>query len=83
MTEHEEACSVQVIEFCRTHFRKLGMEQFASKLGARPEDIAIAACYAAWDLAAVHKGDDPVSAVEFLRTSADIIERQLMEGTRQ
>ncbi|MBA3511845.1 hypothetical protein [Sphingomonas sp.] len=79
MTHDEEACSVQVIEFCRTHFRKLGAEQFAAKLGARPEDIAIAACYSAFDLAAVHKGD-PIAGIEFARTALDVIERSLLAG---
>lgn len=49
MTEQEEQCSVLVIEFCRKHFRTLGVEEFAARLGARPEDVAIAACYAAFD----------------------------------
>ena len=75
MTHDEETCSVQVIEFCRTHFRKLGEVEFA-KLGARPEDVAIAACYAATDLA----GSDPVLAVEFCRTALDVIERSILAG---
>lgn len=78
MTEQEEQCSVQVIEFCRRHFRKLGMEEFA-KLGARPEDIAIAACYAAFDLAAAHKGSG-IEGVEFCRTALDVIERSILAG---
>lgn len=80
MTEQEEQRSVLVIEFCRKHFRSLGVEQFVAKLGARPEDVAIAACYAAFDLAASHKGTDPVAGVEFVRTACDVIERSIMSG---
>lgn len=76
MTEQEEKCSVLVIEFCRKNLRKLGAEEF-KKLGARPEDIAIAACYAAFDLAASHKGD-AVAGLEFARTALDVIERSIM-----
>ena len=79
MTEQEEKCSVLVIEFCRDHFRKLGEVEFA-KMGARSEDIAIAACYAAFDLASAHKGDDPISGIEFARTALDVIERSILSG---
>ena len=78
MTEQEEECSVRVIEFCRTHLRKLGLEEFTGKMSLRPEDVAIAACFAAHDLATAHKANDPVAGVEFLRTAADVIERQLL-----
>lgn len=78
MTHDEETCSVQVIEFCRTHFRKLGEVEF-TKLGARPEDVAIAACYAATDLAASHKGS-AIEGIEFARTALDVIERSLLAG---
>jgi hypothetical protein len=67
-----------VIEFCRTHFRKLGAEEFV-KLGARPADIAIAACYSAFDLSAAHKGD-AIAGIEFARTALDVIERSLLSG---
>lgn len=76
MTHDEEACSVLVIDFCRRHLRNLALTEFA-KLGARPEDLAIAASYAAFDLAAAHKGD-PIAGVEFARTALDVIERQLL-----
>lgn len=78
MTHDEETCSVQVIEFCRTHFRKLGAVEFA-KIGARPEDIAIAACYSAFDLAAAHKGN-AIEGIEFARTALDVIERVILAG---
>ena len=73
MTEPEEDCSVQVIEFCRTHFRKLGAEQFAAKLGARPDDISIAAIYAAVDLAQHHTGDT-ASAIAWAREALAVLE---------
>lgn len=79
MTRDEETCSVMVIEFCRRHFRKLGAEEFV-KLGARPEDIAIAACYSAFDLSAAHKGN-PIAGVEFARTALDVIERSIIDGS--
>ncbi len=74
MTEQEEQCSVVVIEFCRTHFRKLGAEQFA-KLGARPDDISIAAIYSAVDLAQHHTGDT-ASAIAWARGALDVLEAQ-------
>jgi hypothetical protein len=80
MTEQEEQCSMMVIEFCRDHFRKLGAVEF-EKMGARPEDVAIAACYAAFDLAATHKGD-PIAGVEFVRTALDVIERSIISGSQ-
>ncbi|QNP46064.1 hypothetical protein H9L14_01970 [Sphingomonas sediminicola] len=78
MTREEEDCSVKVIEFCRTHFRKLGSEEFA-KMGARSEDVAIAACYSAFDLASAHKGD-AFAGIELARTALDVIERSLLTG---
>lgn len=74
MTEQEEQCSVVVIEFCRKHFRKLGEFEFA-KLGARPDDISIAAIYAAVDLAQQHTGD-PASAICWARGALDVLEAQ-------
>ena len=81
MTEQEEECSVMVIEFCRDHFRKLGNVEFA-KMGARSEDIAIAAAYAAFDLATANKDGDPIAGIEFARTALDVIERSLLSGER-
>jgi hypothetical protein len=78
MTRDEEECSLAVIEFCRTHFRKLGVVEFA-KIGARPEDISIGAIYAAFDLAEGFAGDG-VAALEWLRTGLDLMERQVLAG---
>jgi hypothetical protein len=72
MAEQEEDCSVQVIEFCRTHFRKLGSEEF-TKLGARPDDISIGAIYAAVDLAQHHTGDT-ASAIRWAREALTVLE---------
>jgi hypothetical protein len=82
MTEQEEDCSMQVIEFCRKHFRKLGSEEF-TKLGARPDDISIAAIYAAVDLAQHHTGNT-ADAIRWAREALDVLEAsQGPEGTVQ
>ena len=78
MTHDEETCSMQVIEFCRTHFRKLGAIEFA-KIGARPEDIAIGAIYSAVDLAQHHTGDT-ASALIWARQALDLMESQICGG---
>jgi hypothetical protein len=72
MTEEQEDCSMQVIDFCRRHFRKLGAEEF-TKLGARPDDISIAAIYAAVDLAQHHTGDT-ASAIRWAREALAVLE---------
>jgi hypothetical protein len=72
VTEQEEDCSMQVIDFCRRHFRKLGAEEFA-KLGARPDDISIGAIYAAVDLAQHHTGDT-ATAIRWARGALDVLE---------
>jgi hypothetical protein len=72
MTEQEEDCSMKVIDFCRRHFRKLGAEEF-TKLGARPDDISIAAIYAAVDLAQHHTGDT-ASAIRWAREALAVLE---------
>jgi len=74
MTEREEDCSVLVIDFCRKHFRKLGEVEFV-KLGARPDDISIAAIYAAVDLAQHHTGEgDIASAIRWAREALSVLE---------
>lgn len=78
MTEQEEDCSMVVIDFCRTHFRKLGAVEF-KKLGARPDDISIGAVYAAVDLAQEHAGDT-ASAIRWARQALDVLEAQLGAG---
>jgi hypothetical protein len=79
MNRDEETCSLLVIEFCRTHFRKLGVEQFA-KLGARPDDIAIGAIYSAVDLAQhLEQTGDTASAIAWARKALDELERQSLE----
>jgi hypothetical protein len=79
MTPEEEHCSMLVIDFCRTHFRKLGAVEFV-KIGARPEDIAIGAIYSAVDLAQHHTGDT-TSALAWAREALDLMERQIKEGS--
>lgn len=72
MTRDQEAKSVRSIEFCRLHFRKLGTEAFAQR-GAATTDIAIAAAYAAVDLAQ-HVTGDPASAIAYVRLALDVFE---------
>lgn len=78
MTHDEETCSMMVIEFCRDHFRKLGAVEF-TKLGARPEDIAIAAVYSAIDLAQHHTGD-PASALAWVRQALEVVAQSPSTG---
>ena len=64
-----------VIEMARKLTRSL-----VSKLterGVQPADATIALAYALHDAATELTGD-PASAVEWLRTAADVMERQLM-----
>ena len=58
---------------------KAVMTNNTAKIGARPNDIAIAACYSAFDLAAAHKGN-PIEGIEFARTALDVIERGILAG---
>ncbi|MFL0412932.1 hypothetical protein [uncultured Sphingomonas sp.] len=74
MTSTDEACSMQVIEFCRDMNRKAARQYVA--LGIRAEDIAIAAAYSAADLAQHHTGD-PASAIAWLRRALDVMEEGL------
>jgi hypothetical protein len=79
MTPDQETSSLLVIEFCRTHFRKLGAVEFA-KLGARPDDIAIGAIYSAVDLAQhLEQTGDTASAIAWARKALDELERQSLE----
>lgn len=81
MTGDNEQTSVKAIELCRNLNRKAAAEY--EKRGITPEDISIASLFATFDIAQRRFGNDPFAAVEFLRTGADMLERQLMDGTRQ
>ena len=71
MTLDEEACSMKVIEFCRQFNRRMAEEQ--ARIGARAEDIAIAAIHSAVDLAQHHTGDT-ASAIAWARRALDTME---------
>jgi hypothetical protein len=71
MTHNQEAASETVIEFCR-HFNRRMAEKQAG-LGARMDDIAIAAAYSAVDLASCHVGD-PTAAIAWVRRALDVME---------
>jgi len=76
MTGNDEKLSIQAIEICRNLNRKAAVE--CEKRGISLEDVTLGALYAAFDVAQRLKSGDPMAAVEWLRTGADVIERQLM-----
>lgn len=81
MTGSNEEISIKAIELCRDLNRKAADEY--QKRGITPEDISMASLFATFDIAQRRFGDDPFAAVEFLRTGADVLERQLIEGAWQ
>lgn len=78
MTGNDEKLSVQAIEVCRNLNRKAAVE--CEKHGISLEDVSLAALYSAFDVAQRLKAGDPLAAIEWLRTGADVIERQLMSA---
>jgi hypothetical protein len=79
MTGSDEEVSVKAIELCRGLNRKAADEY--EKRGVSLEDVAVAALYSTFDIAQRFKGGDPFAAIEWIRTGADLMERQLMEGS--
>lgn len=73
----KETASIGRIEATRRIMRKAAGACGAR--GATVEEQAIAASYAAFDLAGHHAGAGQ-SAVEWLRTFCDIVERSVMAG---
>lgn len=69
--------STRRIANARSIFRKAAAK--CAEYGVTGEELAIAAMYAAFDIAEVHAGEG-VGAVEWQRSACDVIERQLMEG---
>lgn len=76
MKHDQDMASERVIDFCRTHFRRLGAEELV-RLGARPDDIAIAAVASAVDLAQHYHSGDPVAALAFVRRTLEILEADM------
>ena len=75
MTGDDEDLSEVAIEMCRGILATAG-DQFRGK-GISSEDVAIAAAYGALDQAKELKGDY-ILAIEWLRSSLDLFEKQLM-----
>lgn len=80
MPPDPEQLSLQHIEMCRRISRRAA-EQFRA-MGVEADDVAIAAIYAAHDLA-MDTGRDPHQAIEWLRTALDLQEAQLLDTVPQ
>ncbi|MBZ9650326.1 hypothetical protein K9B33_22605 [Sphingobium sp. 3R8] len=78
MPNHDPAIpDTSAIEAVRGPIRRLA-ERFPDR---EPIDLALGALYASHDLAQ-RAGMDPHSAIEWMRTAADLMERQLLERAR-
>lgn len=77
MTEVDEIASQGRIEAGRRVIRKAAALCMAR--GATVEEVAIAAAYASFDLAELHAGPG-VAAIEWKRSSLDVLESALFEG---
>lgn len=73
LTDAEEAVIDTARKLTRSLVRKL------TERGVQPADTTIALAYALHDAATELTGD-PISAIEWMRTAADTMERQLMGG---
>ena len=51
------------------------------KRGISLEDVTLAALYSTIDIAERFEGGDPYAALDWIRTGAYLMERQLMDGT--
>lgn len=76
--DQQQPAGVDQIEAIRGPVRRMA-DRFP---GVEPIDIALGAVYASHDLA-TRAGMTPHQAIEWLRTAADVMERQLMSATRQ
>ena len=64
------------IALCRDLNRKAAREY--EKRGITLEYVSVAALYSTFDIARRFKGGDPFEVVEWIRTGADLVERQLL-----
>ena len=80
MTEDSHSDEIAGIELCRRINRKAA-QQCVSR-GVQPVDAVIGSIYSAFDLANDLHGGDGHAAVEYLRTSLDLMERQLLANAR-
>ena len=76
MTEADERESVARIEAGRRVFRKAA--GLCGRAGATEEEQAIAAVYAAYDLAEWHAGKETL-AIKWLRTAVDVLEQGVFD----
>lgn len=79
MTGHDEAISERAIEMCRDLNRRAA-DAYALN-GISREDVSIAAVYSAFDVAEIVHGPG-IAAIEWMRSSLDLMERQLLAGQR-
>jgi hypothetical protein len=77
MTGGDEEVSVKAIELCRDLNRKAAAEY--GRRGISLEDVTVAALYSLFDIAQRFKGGDQFAAIEWIRSGADLMERQLMQ----
>jgi hypothetical protein len=75
MTGNDESVSTHAIEMCRKLNRSAATKY--GEHGVSAEDVAIAAAYSAFDLAADLTGSR-IAAIEWLRNAVDLVERQVM-----
>ncbi|MCT2557367.1 hypothetical protein N0B51_00050 [Tsuneonella sp. YG55] len=75
MTGDDEATSMKAIAIVRDLQRKLANQCF--ERGISPEDIALGCLHGAFDVAEGAKGPG-MTALEWMRTGLDLIERQLL-----
>lgn len=78
MTGDDEQLSVSAIGLVRKLARNLAKQCHSQGIAA--EDVAIGALFATFDVAHTFNGDH--GAVEWLRTGADLIERQLLRQAK-
>lgn len=81
MTGGDEEISAKAIEVCRELNRKAALE--CERRGITLEDVTVAALYSLFDITQRFKGGDPFAAVEWIRTGADLLERQLMGAANE
>ena len=77
MTGPDETASLGSIEAARCVQRKAA--ELCVARGASVEEAAIGLLYAAFDVAERHAGEG-IAAIEWLRTSADVLEQCILSG---
>ena len=77
--DETEAQSLDRIDRIRRIYRSAAAK--CAEHGATVEEAAIAAVFAAFDIAEAHAGHG-ASAIEWLRTGCDVLEGAIMEGRR-